>query len=74
MNFSGKVSLRVVSLKKYKIMIYLEDDLHQWLEEKASRGYMKSSLIRRVLRRQMEYERRDRTPELGQVAKVEVKQ
>ena len=62
---------------KYRIVVSVDDDINEWLEAKASRGYKKSSLIRATLRKRMEFENRDRSPklpELGEVAKIEVKQ
>jgi hypothetical protein len=30
-------------------MLYVDDDLAAWLDEKASQGYKKASLIRKIL-------------------------
>lgn len=54
------------------ILVYVDAELRAWLDEKVSRGYKMGALIRHVLRKQMEYEKRDRPrqPDLDQVAQV----
>ena len=32
-----------------RILVYLNDELTEWLNEKASQGYKKTTLIRKVL-------------------------
>ena len=32
-----------------QIMLYVDDDLAAWLDEKANQGYKKASLIRKIL-------------------------
>lgn len=39
------------------VMVNIDRELCSWLDEKVSRGYKKGSLIRHILRKQMEFER-----------------
>ena len=32
-----------------QVMLYVDDDLAAWLDEKARQGYKKASLIRKIL-------------------------
>ena len=32
-----------------RILVYLNDELAEWLNEKASKGYKKATLVRKVL-------------------------
>ena len=61
------------NLKKH-VTIYIDEDLQSWLGAKAAKGYKKASLIRHILRKQMEFERRRESCQspLGQVASVKV--
>ena len=42
---------------KKDIVIGVDDDIYGWLEEKSRRGYKKASLIRHILRKQMDFEK-----------------
>lgn len=41
------------------LTIYVDEELGLWLDEKATCGYKKAPLIRHILRKQMESERRE---------------
>ncbi len=46
---SSKVKGYPVGKLENRILVYLNDELSLWLNEKASQGYKKATLIRKVL-------------------------
>ena len=60
---SSKVKGYSVVKLENRILVYLNDELSLWLNEKASQGYKKATLIRKVLDdyRKVEAERNGNT-------------
>ena len=48
-NMSSKVKGYYVGKLENRILVYLNDELSLWLDVKASQGYKKATLIRKVL-------------------------
>jgi hypothetical protein len=39
------------------VTVYVDSELRSWLDEKSDRGYKIGSLVRHILKRQMEFEK-----------------
>lgn len=48
------------------VIVYVDSEMRSWLDEKARRGYKVGSLVRHILKRQMEFEKgQKQLPEVG---------
>ncbi len=47
--------------KKIGIVIYIDGEIEEWLAEKSMKGYKKASLIRHILHKQIDYEKKERS-------------